>query len=90
MFIRETWVNQSEGHYLGNSDWYKPYTDHLGDLFGSLKRSFGRCIGKVYVDRAVAFRNPIAVAVGWVFQKRVKYTDCDETYLQEIWVEYKE
>jgi len=24
--------------------------------------------------------------VGWVFQKRVKFSDCNETFLQETWV----
>ena len=28
-----------------------------------------------------------AEQVGWVFSHREKYTDCDETYLREAWVQ---
>jgi hypothetical protein len=27
-----------------------------------------------------------AMPIGWVFEKRAKYTDCDEMYMQETWV----
>lgn len=28
-----------------------------------------------------------AVPVGWVFVKRMKYEDCEDTYIREVWVE---
>jgi hypothetical protein len=36
----------------------------------------------VYID--VAGRG--AVAIGWVFRKRMRYDDCDEVYLRDVWV----
>jgi hypothetical protein len=52
-----------------------------GDLFRMLAEDLGRCVGKVYVDGP----NGSAVPIGWVFQKRMEYSDCKQTYLQESW-----
>jgi hypothetical protein len=52
-----------------------------GELFRFSVREHGRCIGRVYVDT-----DDGTVATGWVFQKRVKYQDDDETYLHETWI----
>jgi hypothetical protein len=27
------------------------------------------------------------IQIGWVFEKKVKYQDCNKFYLQETWVE---
>lgn len=88
MTIKETWIDADAGLITGDSGWYEPYTDKLGDLYRSLQKTYGRCISRMYKDVAVAFQNPVPVKVGWVFQKRVQYTDCADTYLQETWVEY--
>ena len=99
MMIRETWVNATEGYRGGDSEFYEPYTDDTGELFRSLQREFGRCTGRMYVDvnergsfdvePRTEFQNTEfrTKAIGWVFEKRERYTDCDETYLQETWVE---
>ena len=71
-----------EKHYrCGDSGLYEPYTDNIKQLFYSYMREYGRCVSKVYIDTDQGVK-----AVGWVFQKRMKYTDCNDTYLQETWV----
>jgi hypothetical protein len=71
---------------FGDSGWYEPCTGDKGKLFLSLQRDFGRCISKMYRD----FRDKnFSVVCGWVFEKRMKYTDCSETYLQHTWIEVK-
>ena len=70
----------------GESGWYEPFTDDLGRLFKSLRREYGRCVSRVYQDTPDGTADPI----GWVFQKRAKYTDSPETYLQEVWVMHKQ
>jgi len=42
------------------------------------------------VEKAVAFNPPVSKPVGWIFEKRKKYDDSDETYLHETWVEIQE
>lgn len=54
-----------------------------GHFYKMLVREYGRCTGRVYVDNCGK-----ASPVGWVFQKRMKYEDCDEFYLQETWVHF--
>lgn len=79
---------------------YEAFTDDVGKLFRSCQKEHGRCTGKVYVDRPptehprgsnyidweLSFYPWTPEQVGWVFEKRVKFTDCDDTYLQEVWV----
>lgn len=82
MLIQETYVNKSEGYRLGETEPYEPYTDDIGELFRELQREYGRCVGKCYVDK----KDGSSQAIGWVFQKRQKYDDCNETFLSEVWV----
>jgi hypothetical protein len=50
----------------------------IGDIFRYSQKEHGRCTGKVYVGNGIP--------VGWVFVKRKKYEDANETYLHETWV----
>ena len=54
----------------------------LGDLYRMLVKEYGRCTGHVYVDKY----DGKTQKVGWVFVKREKYDDVDETFLCETWV----
>jgi len=65
----------------GESGVYETWTDNIGKLFLGYQREHGRCMGHVYVDQ---IDKP--VKVGWVFRKRRKFSDCNETYLAETWV----
>jgi hypothetical protein len=45
-------------------------------------REYGRCQSTVYIDTEDG-----AKAIGWVFVKRMPYSDApNESYLQETWV----
>jgi hypothetical protein len=67
---------------LGSSDVYESCHDKPGELFRDLQKQYGRCTSRVYVGDG----KPI----GWVFQKKVPYTDRwskpGEVYDQETWV----
>lgn len=52
-----------------------------GEIFAEMRSQYGRCTSKVYIDTDDGPR-----AIGWVFQKRAKYDDSEETYLQETWI----
>jgi hypothetical protein len=53
-----------------------------GNIFRWCRREHGRCISKVYIDTV----EHGTVHVGWVFLKREKYEDCNDTYLHETWI----
>lgn len=83
MLISESFVNATKGYHLGEeSEPYEAFTDDVGKLFRSLMREYGRCVSSVYVDT----KNGKSKRIGWVFQKRMKYEDCDETFIREVWV----
>lgn len=88
MLVQEEYVeiknhnaDDEKRYRIGDSGLYEPYTDNIKRLFLDYMREFGRCVSKVYIDTSEGVK-----AIGWVFQKRVKYTDCNDTYLQETWV----
>ena len=81
MLVQETFVNRTRNAIVGESEPYEPYTDNTGRLFRAYQREHGRCISKMYADGPTE-----PIQVGWVFLKRQKYDDCNETYLSETWV----
>ena len=82
LFIQETFINKTRNARIGETEVYQAFTDEIGKLYRDLVREYGRCRGKVYIDRVA--RAPMAI--GWTFEKRVKYDDSPETYLREVWV----
>jgi len=85
MLIQEEYIEvENDNIYvcLGDSGLYEPYTNNIKQLFKSLQSEHGRCIGKVYIDLS----NGGARSIGWVFEKRLKYSDSNKTYLQQVWV----
>ena len=74
-------VNATEHYNFGDTDVFETRFTSTGELYKYCLVEYGRCVSKVFVDTESG-----AKAVGWVFQKRVKYDDCKETYLQETWV----
>lgn len=83
MKILETGINRTENYRLYD-DIVTEADDYLsvGDIFRRCREEYGRCTGKVYVDS----KKQGTIAVGWVFVKRQKYDDCDETFLKETWI----
>lgn len=84
--MKETWVNATKGYRVGESDWYESFTDEEGVLFRDLQREYGRCTSKVYLELPGKSGE---MPIGWVFQKKVKYDDVEEYYIQETWIQMK-
>jgi hypothetical protein len=82
LYITETQVNATEGYVWSEGEPYETFTSETGDLFLSLQQEYGRCISKMYIDTA----DGTAKHIGWVFQKRMRYSDSKATYLNETWV----
>jgi len=57
---------------------FETFTSKPKDLFHSLQREYGPCVSSVYQGENTR--------IGWVFRKRCKYTDCDDTYTLYTWV----
>lgn len=81
LLVNEVYTNETEKYRCGDSGYYQPFTDNLGKLFLTYQRDYGRCISKVYIDK-----DNKSFAIGWVFEKKVKYEDCNEFYLQHTWI----
>jgi hypothetical protein len=56
--------------------------DNVKEVYRYAMKEYGRCTSKVYVDSVDGKPRH----VGWIFVKKVQYTDCKDTYLQETWI----
>ena len=83
MFIIETHVNETQGHWISEPFHTEAHTDNIKALFQSLQREYGRCVSKMYRD----LKDGSTKVVGWVFSKQRQYEDCQETYQHTVWVE---
>ena len=81
IFIQETCVDRTQNLRTYDSDIYEAFTTDKVQLFRSLQREHGRCTGYIYIDTKTGRQK-----IGWVFEKRVKYDDCNEYYIQETWI----
>ena len=81
--IQETYTEVTEERHsiFGESEIYQPFTNNLHVLYRSLQKDYGRCIGKLFRDC-----DDQTLVCGWVFEKREKYEDTEETFLQHTWV----
>lgn len=87
LYAQKTYIDLSQGKdgrgaIYGESDVFETFTSDRGELFRSCVREYGRCTGKIYIDRVDGKTH----AIGWVFVKRRKYDDCNKTFLAETWV----
>jgi hypothetical protein len=91
LMVKESYVNRTNNYRFGDSEWYEANADDRKELFSDLQQEFGRCTGKIYVDLISGG----ARAIGWVFEKKMKYEDArsskpEDFYLREVWVEVRE
>ena len=82
IYAQEQWINATEGYSSGDSGVYETFTDSIGELFRSCQHEHGRCISSMYMET----KNKNPERIGWVFEKKRKYTDTNEKYLCETWV----
>lgn len=78
ILIEAEGINRTENHRTGSSGVYETWCDSISDLFLAMQREHGRCISKVYIGEGIQ--------IGWVFEKRLKYDDCKDTFLMHTWI----
>lgn len=84
LLMNEAWVNRTENHQLGESGIYETYFTNISQAYAECIKSYGRCVGKIYVDSP----EKKAMHIGWVFRKREKYEDCNEYFVKETWCSF--
>ena len=81
LFIKETYVNESNNYIIGESEWYETFTDNKSVLYKSLLKEFGKP-QKMFKDT----KEGKMIQVGWIFTKNKRYDDTNEIYKQSTWV----
>ena len=75
---------EDKRYRLNDGEPYESGSETPGEIYRLCVREYGKCVSKCYVDNVVNPDKP--QHIGWVFQKRVKFDDCNRTYIQEVWV----
>lgn len=81
LWIQETYLNEDRGHIVGETGVYETSYDDKGSLYHAMVKEYGRCTGKMYIDTKEG-----AKTIGWVFTKRIGYSNSKDTYLQSTWI----
>jgi len=85
LYVKESFVNKTEGYRFGESDVYESFCTTLGEVYRHGLKEYGRCVGKCYVDPP---EGGPPKQIGWVFEGRQQYEDDPaKSYLREVWVE---
>ena len=82
LYAEENRINRTRGWRYGDSGVYETSYETTGALYRAMRKEYGRCTGRVMIDDKGGRSKPI----GWVFLKRDRYDDCNDTFLSETWV----
>lgn len=82
LWIRVSRVDKNTDSIYDRTDPHETRFDSLKLLFAELQKTYGRCGGKTYIDTP----DGGAQQVGWWFERKEKYTDCDEYFISVTWV----
>jgi hypothetical protein len=82
LFVKETFINVTENCQYGESEVMETWTNDIGKLFKDCQKEYGRCVSSIYRDTKNG-----TVKIGWVFEAKLKYTDVNQYYVRQTWVE---
>lgn len=87
LWIKETHINETQGHQYYQGEWYEVRQESIGELFRDLQKQWGRAESKMHRDRV----GMAPQQIGWVFGKTVEYAGdlprANNRYHREVWVE---
>ena len=81
LYVEENWINRTKDARIDDSGVYETRFTRRGDLYRAMRREYGRCTGRVYIDTDNGPKR-----VGWVFVKKAYYEDTQKPYIQETWI----
>jgi hypothetical protein len=82
LWVGYSCINTDRHCRFSDTEPYETGYTNIGNLYRAMREEFGKCISKVYRDT----KTGTTEAIGWVFQKRMKYDGSKNTYIQETWV----
>lgn len=94
LYLNETHISKNDDCIIGESglvDSFFDTNDSKGYILDELKKEYGKVVSKVYIDKPVwnhfgYIENYVPEHIGYVFEKKMQYQDCKETYIHQVWV----
>jgi len=83
IIVSMTFVDATRDLRVGEEGPDDSNCDSVKELFKKVNKEYGKCVSSIFRD--IPGTKDVE-RIGWVFQKRVPYSDIKETYLQEVWV----
>jgi len=84
MKVEVTVSNKTENYILFEDvqEWDNGLCETPAEVYKAALSEYGRCVSKMYIDG----KDGKAKHVGWVFEKKCRYEDTNEPYIQETWI----
>jgi len=87
MYISVEHVNEDRHYRFGDSEPFECDAETPGEVYKAMMSQYGRCISKMFVDSVDGKKSK---HIGWVFEKRMKYDDSNDTFKCHTWVSLHE
>ena len=85
-YTQITYVNDTLGHTNHVEGICPTDAKNLSDLYAEVRKHFKGRVTKMYLET----KNNEPVHVGYCVTRKQKYEDCDETYVETVWIEFLE
>ena len=84
MKVQVTMLNKTQGYMIFDDvqEWDNGLCETPSEVYHAALKEYGRCMSKMYIDN----KDGKARHVGWVFEKKCRYEDTNEPYIQETWI----
>jgi hypothetical protein len=83
IIISVLYTNASENHCIGEEEAHETRFTTISELYKFCIHEFGACKSKIFVDTKDPNKSK---HVGWYFERKEKYEDCNDKYLRGVWV----
>lgn len=86
LYVQLTYINDTNRYINHVDDIQESEAKNLSDLYKLVKKRFKGRISKMYRDDS----NKKTIHTGYIVTRKQKYKNCNETYIESIWIELLE
>lgn len=84
IFTRTIYTDATRNVRLGEDECFiESFTDEIKRLFRDLQCEHGKCVSRMYTDQGI---NCKPIPIGYVFEKKKRYSDINRYFKSETWV----
>ena len=78
-----TAINKTQNHVIFEEIQNWDICNTTSEVYHVALKEYGRCVSKIYIDN----KDGSTRHVGWVFKKKCRYGDANESYINESYIQ---